>query len=365
MKILHVNCEKAWRGGERQTLLLAQSLSERGVANLIACRSGSPLLQSARGAAIATVALRADAIRGAVAIASAARSCDLIHCHTGRAHSLAAGLSFWHRKPIIATRRVAFAPKRSWLGRRKYAGAAKVVCVSAAIADQLRRWGVRSEQLAVIADGVPLPDGADSSERAARLRARLGISADRKVVGTIGALVPEKDQATFLRAAAQVVKARSDVTFVVVGDGAMRDELLAQRDALGLQRNVSFTGFIAHADGVLGAFDVFVLSSRSEGLGSSILDAFAADVPVIATAVGGIPELVEHGETGLLVTAGDASAMAASILGLLEDRAWARRLAAAARLRVEREYSIGRMTERYLSLYREVLARSPRGSTRR
>lgn len=299
-----------------------------------------------------TTALTNNPLRAALAILTAARDCDLIHCHTGRAHSFAVGLAWLHRRPIVATRRVMFEPKRTWFTRYKYRAVAKIVCISQSIKTQLVRWGVSVGQLTVVPDAVP---EVHKVLEVLALRTRLAVPSDRRIVGCIGALTAEKDHATLLRAARELRSKASPVHFVVIGDGPLKGDLLRLRHELGLDETVQFTGFIPEAQALLGAFDAFVLCSRSEGLGSIILDAFAAGVPVIATSVGGISELVADGVTGLLVPAGDSLMLAASIERLLSDHALRDRIIAAARAMVQQEFTVQRMAERYVGIYEEAL----------
>src|SRR5438552_14802574 len=117
VKILHLNNEKTWRGGERQTLLLAAGLRERGVVSVIGCRPGGLLDQLALAESVATLPVPGNNLSAALALTKAARDFDLIHCHTGRGHSLAALTSGWHRKPFLVTRRVDFLPGAGWFNR--------------------------------------------------------------------------------------------------------------------------------------------------------------------------------------------------------------------------------------------------------
>jgi L-malate glycosyltransferase len=349
IKILHVNTEKGWRGGERQTLLLAGELQRQGLENRIACRSGDALEANARAANLETTALPTNLLRAASALLGAARGCDLIHCHTGRAHGFAVALAWLHRKPIVATRRVMFEPKRSWFTRHKYLSVAKVVCISRSIEAQLERWGVPAALLAC----VPLP-GTLPDRRA--LRAQLQLPDDAAIVGCIGALTEEKDHTTLLHAAQVLHTRHRHARVIIIGDGPLLQDLQRLRDQLGLHDVVHFAGFIPEAQTLIGAFDAFVLCSRAEGLGSTLLDAFAAGVVVAATAVGGIPELVQNGVTGLLAPPGEPVRLAAALAQLLDDAALHRRLTTAARQLVEREFTLARMAERYRRLYGQALA---------
>lgn len=356
MKILHLNNEKTWRGGERQTLLLAAALKERGFTSVIACRPGGPLELKARESGVSTRAWPGSNVAATPALVRLGREFDLLHCHTGRAHSLAALTAPWHRKPFLVTRRVDFLPGRGWFNRYKFRRAVRVVCISQFIANQLADWGVPRERLPVVRSTVPLPaPHLLTPEHRAAARAQLGVAPDVRLIGNIAALVGHKDQATLLRAARVLTDQRRDVRFVILGDGELRQPLLALRRELGLENRVLMPGFIPQAEHFLPAFDVFVMSSCMEGLGSIVLDAFAAGVPVAATAGGGLPELVRQGETGLLVPVGDGPALAHAILRLLEDRLLAEQTVSAAREWVQNQCSVETMAARYAKVYREIL----------
>jgi glycosyltransferase involved in cell wall biosynthesis len=357
LKILHLNNEKTWRGGERQTLLLARALHGCGVGTAIACRPNAPLEGYARQQGVPTLALSANPFGALVDLGRAASRYDLLHCHTARTHSLATLTAAWSHKPVLVTRRVDFAVPPTRFNRYKYSRASRVVCVSAHIANQLRDWGVPTAKLAVIRDAVPTRPHA-TTDQVRALREELQVPAGMKVVGNIAALVGHKDHATLLRAAQAVTRQRTDVVFLIIGDGDLRDDLHRQQRELGLDESVRFLGFLPEAERFLPAFDVFVMSSHMEGLGSIVLDAFAADVPVAATAGGGLPELVKDAETGLLVPVGDAAELSRAIGRLLDEPALTAKLRAGARSWVSTTVSVEQMAQNYLELYRAVLAGS-------
>jgi glycosyltransferase involved in cell wall biosynthesis len=358
VRILHLNNEKTWRGGERQTLLLAAGLQESGAISVIGCRPGAPLEQKAQAASVATLTMPGNNFSAALTLARAAQDFDLVHCHTGRGHSLAAFTAGWHRTRFLVTRRVDFLPGRGWFNRYKFRKAARVVCISQFIADQLANWGVLKEKLVVIPSTVPLPgEKLLTPEHREAVRARFGISSQTKFIGNIAALVGHKDHATLLRTAKVLTDRRADVRFLVLGDGELKEKLLSLRRELGLEEKVLMPGFVPHAEALLPAFDVFAMSSCMEGLGSIVLDAFAAGVPVVATAGGGLPELVRPGENGLLAPVGDASALADAINCLLENPVLAGELSSKARKRVEAEFSVSRMVDQYQAVYERILGR--------
>ena len=356
VRILHLNNEKTWRGGERQTLLLAAGLRDRGAESVIGCRPDGLLETQARTVAVGTIPIPGNNFSAALSLISAAKKFDLIHCHTGRGHSLAALTAWAHGKPFIATRRVDFRPGHNAFNRFKFRRAERVVCISRFIEKQLSDWGVPARKLTVIRSAVPIPvSSEDRTQRVREFRAKLGIAPDTKLVGTIGAMVGHKDHATLLRAASEISASRSDVAFVIIGDGELKDDLLRLRQKLGLTNIFHFAGFLPRAEELLLAFDVFAMSSCMEGLGSIVLDAFAAGIPVAATAGGGIPELVRNDQTGLLVPIGNATALAAAVSRLLNDEPLRQRLSANSHAWLQKECSVEAMTSGYEEIYRNIL----------
>jgi L-malate glycosyltransferase len=355
LRVLHVNNEKTWRGGERQVLFSVVEQRRQGLDCHLACRTGSPLEEAARAAGVPTISLPASPMAVLPALAGCARGFDLLHCHSGRSHSLGALATMVRPIPIVVSRRVDFVPANSAFNRWKYRRAAKVVCVSKCVATVLRNWGLPAAKVEVVYDAVP--DGSTLCREAARreLCARIGLECDQKIVGNIAALVGHKDQATLLRAAREVANRRSDVAFAIVGEGPLREPLLRLRGDLDLAKVVHFTGYLPQAQRLLSAFDVFAMSSSMEGLGTIVLDAAQAGVPVATTAGGGLPEAVRHDRTGLVVPVGDAVGLADAILRLVDDRALVARLTATARTRVARCFSVPAMVRRHLAIYQGLL----------
>jgi glycosyltransferase involved in cell wall biosynthesis len=188
------------------------------------------------------------------------------------------------------------------------------------------------------------------------LRRELGIGEDIPLVGIVARLVPIKAHEMFFEAAKRVVHERPDARFVVVGDGERRAELEALVDRMGLRDSVTFLGWRRPMTGVYADLDVVALTSRNEGSPVSLIEAMASGRPVISTEVGGVPDVVVNGVTGLTVPSGDASAMADGILLLLRDRALADRLAAAGQRHVYPRYDSSRLVDEVRNLYVRELA---------
>lgn len=179
---------------------------------------------------------------------------------------------------------------------------------------------------------------------------------DAFVIGTVGRLQDVKDQATLIDAFAILRRdlPGEQLRLVLVGDGPLRPALEAHVRAAGLQDSVWFAGARADVAPVMRSFSLFALSSIAEGTPVTMLEAMASELPVVSTAVGGIPDLVAHGNSGTLVPAGDARAMAAAMIPYVRDRALARRHGAAGRARIEQKYSMRAMLAAYVALYDEL-----------
>lgn len=283
---------------------------------------------------------------------------DVVHTHASLAGRIAARLAGY--PAIVLTRHGlgsrAFRGPAFWLNR--LAGEMltdRIIAISGAVRDHLVAGGISPERVTVIHNGVDLrefPPGLDPRP----VREELGLGTG-PVVGMIARLVPEKGHDYLLLAARQVVDRLPEARFLLVGDGPERDRLSALARQLGLEAHVLFAGFRPDIPQVVAAQDLAVLSSTSEGLGLVLLEAMAGGKPVVATRVGGIPEVVEDGYTGILVPPRDPSSLARAILGLLEDREMARRMGLAGRQRVEKKFDARGMAAATVAQYRQLVGR--------
>jgi glycosyltransferase involved in cell wall biosynthesis len=204
-----------------------------------------------------------------------------------------------------------------------------------------------------------IPSGVDTDlvrpgrDRAAA-KAHLALSPTTPVIGTVGRLEPRTGTDTLLAAVAALRAERPDVALVVVGEGPLRAELEARARELGIASAVRFLGDRTDVDEVLAALDAFVLPSRTEGMSNALLEAMAMGLPVIATAVGGTPEVIADGRSGRLVPADEPERMAAAIARVLADVVGARRLGIAARAVVEERYGARSMVRRLEAVYGRV-----------
>jgi glycosyltransferase involved in cell wall biosynthesis len=219
--------------------------------------------------------------------------------------------------------------------------------------DLRRRLIVRypPERVVTVHNGIELTTKrpADRVER----KRQLGIPSSRKLVGTVGRLTPVKGIHHLLKAARLILKARQDVVFVIAGDGPLKNELRKMARELEIHDSVLFLGFREDVIEVMSMMDVFVLTSLHEGIPLSLLEAMGLGLPVVATKVGGIPEVIEDGRSGILVQPGSAEAIAEAILDMLSARAEA--IGSQGRKRVLEEFSTERTVRRTADIYRQLL----------
>jgi sugar transferase (PEP-CTERM/EpsH1 system associated) len=213
---------------------------------------------------------------------------------------------------------------------------------------------IGDDRIKVIHNGIDLDKCIKNTDIKAKRRS-LGINNESLVIGATSRLCEKKDQMTLLNAFSLVEKKVNNAILVFVGDGPLRVSLEQHSIRLGMRNKVLFLGFMEDVETIVQVFDVFALSSLAEGVSLCILEAMAAGKPVVATKIGGNPEVVVDGETGILVPPKDASVMADAIIKLLNDAELRERMGAAGRRRVEEKFSLDRMVREYESIYEECL----------
>lgn len=213
----------------------------------------------------------------------------------------------------------------------------------------------RSDRIVVLPLGFDLSPFLSAERRNGAFRREWGVADDALLIGIVGRLVPVKNHALFLQAAAQVYAARPETRFALVGDGELRAELEAQVDALGLRDAVIFTGWQRDLARVYADLDMLVISSVNEGTPVSVIEALSAGCPVVTTAVGGLPDLLEGGRLGALVPSEDADALAAALLDPQKPQP-----DAATRQLMHQRYSVDRLVSDLDSLYRSLLRQKHR-----
>jgi len=354
--VLHVDTAATWRGGQNQVLLTARGMATRGWSAAIACRAGGELeaRASAAGAVVRPLPFRGDLWPPAiVALARLLRrerpGALVLH----DPHGVSAGLvaaRLAGRVPLVAVRRVDF-PLHGPFSKAKYAACDRVIVVSRAIGSVVEKGGVPPASLRLVYEGVsdraPAPGGREALEA-------LGVPAGVPVVGNVAALTGHKDHATLVEAMALLRPRFPEARLVIAGEGDLRPALEALVRERGVADRVVFAGFRRDLDRLIPAFSVFCLSSCLEGLGTSLLDAMAFGLPVVATAAGGIPEAVEDGVTGRVAPPRDPAALAEALADVLGDEERRRGYGAAGRRRYLERFTVDHMVDETLRIVAEV-----------
>lgn len=362
MRVAHLDTGRDWRGGQGQVLLLMKALREAGHEQLLLAPDG-PLLDRARAAGMDAASWESRGELDVVAMVAARSRLrgfapDIVHLHSAHAHALGTPAARWSGGPaVVVSRRVDFKVRQHPFSRLKYAmPVERYLCISDGVREAMRASGIEESRLALVPSGIDLDEvRAAAAADAPELRRLLGAGPEAFVIGTVASLAPHKNHALLLEAAARVCAQDPSVHFAWLGEGGERRSLETRRAALGLESRVHLLGFRSDARALLRQFDLFCLSSHLEGLCTSLLDAQALGVPIVATAVGGVPEVVEDAVTGRLVRALEPGALAAALLeaiGSPESRAaWRER----ALVSVER-FAIARTAALTEAEYRRALA---------
>lgn len=342
--ICHINMAGGYRGGERQTELLIRELSSRGRHQRLVARAGAPLAPRCRDVdGLTIVEVFPNQVRGAVA----ARGAALVHAHEGRAMYSAWFLNVWQKTPFVVTRRIDHAMNDTWLRTRAYHAASSVVAISTSIANT-----VHAHYPAIRCEVIPSAhaDMVNGHPAAASQRRRLN---GKTVIGHIGELDHgHKGQGTIIEAARHFRDSRPELHFVLIGDG--KDEARFREAATGLD-NLEFVGFVENVEDYLAAFDVFVYPSLREGLGSSILDAMHFGLPIVASDVGGIPEIVEDQVNGLLIRPDNPEDLVAALERVVRDTGLRETMSSRNREKAAR-YGAARMASSYEQIYERILS---------
>ncbi len=358
---IHVDVEPGWRGGQRQVLLLCRGLARRGHPVTLVARRGGELAGRAEAAGIEVIGVGG---RGEADLAGAQTLVRLIRerrpavvgLHSSRSHGLGSLVRLFlgrQRPRFVVTRRVDFAPRKDLLNRYKYRhGADGYLAISMAIMRVLVAAGVPKSRIRIVHSGVEPPMVQPGA--GLQLRRKLDIDESTPLIGIVASLTDHKGHRYLLEAMPAVLAAFPDAVLLLVGDGELREELENRATTLGINGSgIRFLGHRPDVPSILKALDLFVMSSHMEGLCTSIIDAMLGGVPVVATGAGGIPELVEHGTTGLLAEVRSARSLASRIISLLADLGLGRRLAAQAEQAARNRFTADAMVEGSLAAYRE------------
>lgn len=348
MHITHVNLARGFRGGERQTEILIKTLAEQSsndISQTLVCRRDSPMRQHLQGVARLDFQTANHQLAGHFNLnETALGKTQLVHAHDAKGVHWA----YLHYRlkgtPYLITRRVDSPVKRKWFNQQCYAHASARVALSHVIKKLLEdnQYGDVTLIPSAYARLTPSPEATNNFRND---------FANKFLVGHAGAVVDRhKGQRVLLQAAQKLEHQAPDIHFIFLGDGEDAETLKAESSSLS---NVSWLGFNSNIADYLAGLDVFAFPSRNEGLGSVLLDVMQLGIPVIATNVGGIPDIVQNEQTGVLIATNDADALASGIVRLRDDASLRQRLVEGAYERLE-HYSPQAMSASYRHLYKTI-----------
>src|SRR5437870_7879343 len=362
---LHIDTARTWRGGQNQVLLTVNGLRAEGHrAALVAHPDGELRRRAAEGLELIPLAPRTELdLSAAWRLSRVVKRLapDVIHAHdphgvamAALALSIAGASSTRHGSApaLVASRRVDFHLKGNSFSRWKHRQVDCFIAASDAIRRLLLADGVPADRTVTVHEGIDVEHVAAAPP--VNVHETFWLPHRAPVVGNVAALVPHKGQRYLIEAAHLVVQEIPDARFIVLGEGELREHLEHLVRDRNLEKHVLLPGFRTDVIGCIKGFDLFVMSSVTEGLGTSLLDAMACARPIIATAAGGIPEVIEHDVNGLLVPPRDHTALARAIVRALKDEALRRRLGESGLARVRDRFTVERMVAATAAVYARV-----------
>jgi glycosyltransferase involved in cell wall biosynthesis len=363
VKVLLVDLETEWRGGQNQALLLLKGLRARGHDAELVAAVGSALGERAAGCGVRVHFVS----RGLFRIPAAQKVRGLLRrgkfdvVHANEAHAVTA---VWLARrggearacPFVISRRVGYPIGKSWLARARYRAAARIVANSKWVAQQAAASGAPVEKIVVVYEGAEIPPRFTPKQRQAA-RSRWRISQATPLLGCVGVLLPDKGQEWLIRALVEIKKEFPATKLLLAGDGPCRRKLGSLAGEVGLSADVVFAGFVNDVENIYAALDVFLLPSFFEALNNSLLTAMAYEIPSIAFSKGALGEIIEDGKSGLLVSGPDVAEISAAAIRILRDKELAINLGRAGRARVEEMFSADRMVNGMIGVYEECVAK--------
>lgn len=343
MKILELNFERTWRGGERQTVYNSLGFKNAGHDVSILCRRDFPLEKKAKENSINTVPF-SNAFSVLLYLITNGHKYDVMHVQTSHILTAVVFTKPFHRAKIIFTRRVDFVPKGA-LTRMKYRMADKLVGVSKAVCDIISKFS--GKEATVISD-VVVPAALNKENAVAFLRQQ-SIDTSKHIIGTTAALVPHKDPLTMVEAINELHKMRQDFVFLHFGNGELLGDVKQKIADYHLEDHYKLCGFIDGVEDMFTLFEVFVMSSQEEGLGSSVLDAYQYKVPVVTTNAGGLADITNDGQA-VVCNVHMAKELAIGINKILDNPEEFNAMKEKAYNYVNQYHSINYITKQYLEL---------------
>lgn len=290
---------------------------------------------------------------------------DILHTHLFHASVVGQFVARFNRGMVpIMTRHYSNllylygTPLQRFLDKRSLSWARHVIAISTGVRKILiDSDGVRPEKITVIHNGIEIPDYHSDRENALRIRNEFSIKENEKVIGAIGSLHPRKGHRYLIEAMKLAFKNKDNIKLMIVGEGVLKAELKRLSEELMIENRVIFTGYREDINDLISSMDIVVQPSMEEGFGIAILEAMALGKIVVATDVGGIPEIISNGETGILVPCANADTLAKTLSFLIEKPDLSKTIAEKGKKSVEKDFNIVKMVRKYENLYRDLLKR--------
>lgn len=362
IKVMHIDTDKEWRGGQQQGFYLHKKLVEKNISSIFLCQPGSMLSEKLDKENLSYLTMKIRGETDFLAGRKIAQICrekkiNILHLHD--AHAMAAGLFaklFYPPLFLVGVRRVDYHIKKNIFSQFKYKSSkmTKIVAISNEIKRILIEDGIDELKIEVIKSGVDI-DKFLQIKKSDFLHENLNLPKNAFIAGTIAALAGHKDYPTLLKAFEIAAAKIPDLYFVSIGDGPDREKIFELRDKLGLKDRFILRGFQKDVGNHLKNFDIFVLSSKTEGLGTSVMDAMAAGIPCICCKSGGIPELIDDKVNGILVENQNLFVLCEKIIELYNDKDLRIRLGKAAREK-SLQFSIDKNVDKNIELYENILS---------
>jgi len=360
MKVVHVSTATTWRGGEQQIAYLISELEKKNIEQVIVCAEYSAMQQYFLKQ---NISCKSFSKKGAIDFSFAMNLSKIvkvekpyiIHLHDAHAHTAAivAATFFGLKTPLVLHRRVDFEVGKNIFSRFKYhhQQIKKIICVSDAIKNIMEK-NVAPEKLITIHSATDCSRFSNITQNI--LRTEFNIHPETKIIANIAALAPHKDYPTFLKTASLLKQKNIKAKFFIIGEGTERNKIEQLISELNLQDDVILTGFRNDIDKIFPEIDLLLFTSETEGLGTTILDAFCCQVPVVATNAGGIAEMVEHEKTGLLSGVKNYVSLADNVQRIMTDTTLKNNLIKNASIKVQ-EFSKAAMADKIMKVYEAVL----------
>ena len=362
MKILHFSSAKTWRGGEQQIAYLQAALQQKGITQCFFCPIDSALANFCQQEQIPLLTYRKRFSTNPLVAFQLKKICqyhkiDLVHLHDAHSHTFGfMSALFGNKVPFVLSRRVDFPVQKNWLSYKKYNHSAikKILSVSKYVQTILSPAIIDKTKLQVVYSGVDLH--RFSFKHQSILRTDFPIPTTTKIIANVAAIAPHKDYFTFVDTAEILLKKNKAIKFLIIGaDGGERtliEDYIAKKK---LVDDIILTGFRNDIPKILPEIDVFLFTSKEEGLGTSLIDALVCQVPVVATAAGGIPEIIKNGQNGFLAAIQDAKELAHQVEKILSDSELKEKLIREG-IKTATQFSNKVMAEKTLEVYKKILS---------